>query len=376
MIKILFSIFFISVIAGKLSAQNLVPNGSFEDKAYCPSNFNQQQMKVVTGWSQVGDGTPDYFHTCSDKVGVPKNIFGEQAAQEGEGYVGLATYSPGQRNYREYLQAKLTRPLVAGEMVCIEMYISQADYSKYVTDAIGANLSKTRLTQHRAQVIILNPSMANPRLNMLDETSSWMLISDIYIATGGEEFITLGNFQPDRDLKIIRRTREMGANENNNWSYIYIDNISVKPVKKKEECSCENDILASLAVDPPLELSEYDNVKLDAILFDFDQDILTDTALAQMDEIYTLLRRNRAMYMEIDGHTDSIGDEDYNDGLSQRRANRAIEFLEKKGIDKSRLTMKSFGSTVPAATNSTDGGRAKNRRVEFQIREKKYELIQ
>ncbi|MEZ4799205.1 MAG: hypothetical protein R2809_05360 [Flavobacteriales bacterium] len=75
-------------------AQNLVENGSFEDKSYCPSNYNLQQLRSVSGWSQLNEGTPDHFATCSDKVGVPKNIFGYQNAQDGEAYVGMAAYSP------------------------------------------------------------------------------------------------------------------------------------------------------------------------------------------------------------------------------------------------------------------------------------------
>lgn len=333
-------------------------------------------MKVVTGWSQVGDGTPDYFHSCSDKVGVPKNMFGEQLAKEGEGYIGMAVYSPGQHNYREYLQSKLSRPLNTGEIVCIEMYVSAADYSKYVIDGIGVELSKNRQKQERALVISLKPALSNPNFNMLDETNQWILLSDVYTAKGGEEFITLGNFTSDKELKIIRRTRDMGAKETSNWAYVFIDNVSVKSVKNKSECSCENEYLASLAVDPPLELSEYEHVKLDAVLFDFDEDLLTKDATEQLEEIYSLLRKNRSMYMEIDGHTDAIGDKEYNEGLSKRRAQKVIDYLEKKGIDKSRLTMKFFGSNNPTASNETTEGRAQNRRVEFQILEKKYELVQ
>ncbi len=57
-------------------SQNLVENGSFETKNYCPGNFNQQQLNTVAGWWQATDGTPDYFNACSEKVGVPNNVFG------------------------------------------------------------------------------------------------------------------------------------------------------------------------------------------------------------------------------------------------------------------------------------------------------------
>ena len=112
------------------------------------------------------------------------------------------------------------------------------------------------------------------------------------------------------------------------------------------------------------------------MLFDFDQDILTDTALTQLDEVYTLLRRNKSMYLEIDGHTDAVGNDQYNEGLSKRRAERVIGYLAEKGIDRSRLTLKFYGSTKPKADNVSEEGRAKNRRVEFEILQKKFELVQ
>lgn len=358
------------------TAQNLVVNPSFEDKTYCPTNFNQQQLKVINGWSQLNEGTPDYFNKCSDKVGVPNNMFGTQLAKDGDAYAGMAVYSPTQRNYREYLTSKLSRSLNAGEMVCVEFYVSAADFSKYVIDGMGIALTKDRLTQERSLVVKHRPQLSNPHFYMLDDAESWVLISDVYTAQGGEQYITIGNFAIDKELKVLSRTRESGAKENSNWAYIFVDQVSVKPVKKRTECSCENDLLKSLAVDPPLELQEYDHIQLDAVLFDFDQDILTDTALTQLDEVYTLLRRNKSMYLEIDGHTDAVGNDQYNEGLSRRRAERVISYLADKGIERSRLTLKFYGSTKPKADNESVEGRAKNRRVEFEILQKKFELVQ
>ena len=364
-------------VAISMSAQNLVSNGSFETKSYCPSNFNQQSLNTIAGWWQATDGTPDYFHSCSDKVGVPNNVFGQQAAKDGDGYAGLVTFSVGnKRNYREYLQTKLTRPLLAGEMVCIEMYISAADYCNYVTDGIGILLSEKKAESNLQTELAFTASMSNPRLNMLDESNAWQLLSDVYVAKGGEEYLTIGNFKADKELKVIRRTEDMSDKGYGTWSYMYIDDVKVRPVQRKLECSCENEYLASIAVDPPLELSEYKKIQLDAILFDFDKDVLTDEALIQLEEVYVLLKKNRAMYMEISGHTDVVGPDGYNLSLSKRRAQRVIDHLLAKGIDSNRLQLTYFGKQQPIANNETDEGRHQNRRVEFQILEKKFELIQ
>jgi outer membrane protein OmpA-like peptidoglycan-associated protein len=369
---------FLIFLAGwnQATAQNLVNNGDFESKSYCPGTFNQQSLNTIAGWWQATDGTPDYFHTCSDKMGVPNNLFGQQHAKDGEGFAGLVTYTIDKKNYREYLQTKLTRPLSQGEMVCIEMYISAADYCNYVTDGIGALLSIKKAESNLQTELAFNASMSNPRLNMLDENQEWQLLSDVYTASGGEEYLTIGNFKSDKELKIIRRTEDFKSKGYGKWSYVYIDNVKVRPIQNKLECSCENEYLASIAVDPPLELAEYKKIKLDAILFDFDADVLTEEALKQLEEVFTLLRKNRAMYLEISGHTDVVGPNGYNLDLSKRRAQRVIDHLTTKGIDPGRLQLTFFGKEQPVANNETDEGRHQNRRVEFQILEKKFELIQ
>lgn len=374
-----FACCFISLLLIRLVGigQELVQNGSFEVKNYCPTNFNQQNLNTISGWWQTGDGTPDYFNACGEKAGVPKNIFGEQKAKDGEAYAGLVTFSTGgQRNYREYLQTKLVRPLNPGEQVCIEMYVSAADYTSFVTDGLGIALTKEKAKQDQTGVMKLEPALANLRLHMLDENELWILISDIFTAKGGEEYLTIGNFLFDKELKIIRRTVDLKGKGQTSWSYTYIDNVSVKPVKSRSECSCENEVIADNIVDPPLELSEYSKVKLDAVLFDFDQDVITPEARAQLDEVFQLLRKNRAMYMEISGFTDIVGPDGYNMDLSKRRAQQVIDYLTEKGIQTDRLKLTYFGKQNPVADNETENGRAQNRRVEFQILEKKFELYQ
>lgn len=357
-------------------AQNLVQNGSFEKMTYCPTNFNQQQLRTVEHWNQASEGTPDYFNKCSDKVGVPNNVFGEESAQHGDGYMGFASYSPGKRNYREYIQSKLTRPLAAGEQVCVEFYVSAADYSMYVIDGIGACLSKDKISHSRNDIIPCTTAVDNPRLNMLDEAKGWMLLADRYEARGGEEFITIGNFRKDSELKVLRRTREMGATEVSQWAYIYVDNVVVRPVTSPSDCHCTIPLLAAGVHDPPLELDEVEQLTFDAVLFDYDRDELTDTARLQLDQIFKLMRSQGALSMEVSGHTDIMGSDMYNVELSRRRAEKVIGYLRNLGIAEARLKINYFGRTQPVAPNDTDEGRAQNRRVEFRVIQRRFELVQ
>lgn len=79
------------------------------------------------------------------------------------------------------------------------------------------------------------------------------------------------------------------------------------------------------------------------------------------------MNENKDKRVALSGHTDSIGTEKYNQGLSERRAASVKNYLVKKGVDGGRITSQGFGETKPIADNKTKEGRAKNRRVEIKV---------
>jgi outer membrane protein OmpA-like peptidoglycan-associated protein len=103
------------------------------------------------------------------------------------------------------------------------------------------------------------------------------------------------------------------------------------------------------------------------ILFAFSKSDLGDSAKKNLDNLATILKNNPNTNIEIQGHTDSRGTEEYNMGLSLRRANSVRDFLISQGIDGARMTVKGYGETAPAYSNDTPEGMAQNRRVEFLI---------
>ncbi len=104
---------------------------------------------------------------------------------------------------------------------------------------------------------------------------------------------------------------------------------------------------------------------LENVLFDFDKAVIKPEAYHLLDEVVEIMEQNPGMNVELQGHTDNIGSEEYNMGLSLRRANAVADYLEDKGISKDRLTTKGFGFSKPVALNSTEIGRSLNRRVEL-----------
>ncbi len=103
------------------------------------------------------------------------------------------------------------------------------------------------------------------------------------------------------------------------------------------------------------------------ILFGFDQSSLSNEAKSNLDKLVLVLNSYAETDIEVQGHTDSRGAEAYNQNLSIQRAGAVSNYLTQKGIRSTRLTTRGFGENTPRYDNSTDSGRAQNRRVEFLI---------
>lgn len=101
--------------------------------------------------------------------------------------------------------------------------------------------------------------------------------------------------------------------------------------------------------------------------FGFDSSDLTATSKSNLDKLAQVLTNNPDTNINVYGHTDSKGSDDYNQKLSERRAASVKNYLVSKGIAASRLFPMGIGEAEPKANNETDAGRAENRRVEFAI---------
>ncbi|HET8551829.1 MAG TPA: OmpA family protein [Gammaproteobacteria bacterium] len=104
------------------------------------------------------------------------------------------------------------------------------------------------------------------------------------------------------------------------------------------------------------------------VLFGFNKADLKPSANPTLNELAEFLRNHPGSQIVINGYTDSVGSASYNQRLSAERAEAVASALERRGIDSSRMTTHGFGETDPIASNATQEGRAKNRRVEFVIK--------
>jgi outer membrane protein OmpA-like peptidoglycan-associated protein len=115
----------------------------------------------------------------------------------------------------------------------------------------------------------------------------------------------------------------------------------------------------------PIEVNA--SVVLRNIFFDFNKYDLEPQSQAELDKVVQLLQENPTVKIQLEGHTDNIGNAADNLKLSENRAKAVVNYLISKGVDSKRLAAKGFGATQPIADNTTDEGRAQNRRTELKI---------
>jgi outer membrane protein OmpA-like peptidoglycan-associated protein len=121
-------------------------------------------------------------------------------------------------------------------------------------------------------------------------------------------------------------------------------------------------------IDIPLQPIEANaSIVLNNIFFDVNRYDLKPESQIELEEVIRLLKENPGISIQINGHTDSVGNATDNLLLSENRAKSVVNYLKSKGIDGKRLFFKGYGDTQPISSNGTEEGRAKNRRTELKI---------
>ena len=128
--------------------------------------------------------------------------------------------------------------------------------------------------------------------------------------------------------------------------------------------------MAAYVTDTLLAPIQYEKHSVSATaLFEFDKSDLHEQGKAELHELDEYIKSKGVKVVDINviGHTDSLGSEEYNQGLSERRANSVMEYMVSEGIDASIIDVSGEGESNPIADNSTAEGQAKNRRVEIHV---------
>jgi OmpA-OmpF porin, OOP family len=183
-----------------------------------------------------------------------------------------------------------------------------------------------------------------------DGLRSGVLFCDVY-----REALLQAGWTIVHDVRQEELTAHYGRDGRDIWAYLHsgAENYTIQVADEGAE-------------DLAKELDRDCHVALYGINFDFNKATLRPDSEPALQKILGLLQSRPDLKLEVQGHTDNVGTDDYNQKLSEARAHTVVDWLTGKRIAADRLTAHGYGSKMPIADNGSDEGRAKNRRVELK----------
>jgi outer membrane protein OmpA-like peptidoglycan-associated protein len=353
-------------------SQNLVANGSFEDANLC-TEFHK--YCAPEAWVATS-GQANYY-------------FGDMAiAYDGYHYVGLTAGSVNKRGVRNFLRTQLLCGLRKGKQYLLEFYVSATNK---VLDSIGVYFSPEDYLYERRSFRDVQPAFWYVRSGaaLTQPPTKWQKVITVYTATGNEAFMTIGMFKRNDYTGSIKPDFQD--------EYLFmLDKISLTPVDVNER-TCANADLEKLRIykdddrhnllekrisnylkNPPvprpkLNLTRIPTVQhVDTLVI---PDIYFVTASYELskksNELLDSFARKLTGGLDsvvVTGHTDSVGNFEYNKELSQSRAVAVKQYLMTKvpslGVS---FVARGYAYLMPIASNRSPSGRKKNRRVEIFV---------
>ncbi|HEX7415120.1 MAG TPA: OmpA family protein [Bacteroidia bacterium] len=330
--------------------KNLVPNGSFENYRKKSSN-----LKNAIPWTPVS--SVDYY-----QAPLSNDTGGCKGARTGDCYIGLRL----QKKYKEFIEVKLSETLKRGNNYQFECYLRLAFWSNALLKSFGVYISKggmVSVTYPERECVVDTVNIKTG----LNGGYCWFKVKGIYKASGGEKYVTIGNFSPDLKADMLKiNPLSAGFKE----AYYFADDISLKWIKPAadeirtvyvDSIKYEKDSV--LQVKKNVQTGEKITLK---IAFQQGKSFLLAESFPELNKLTQYLFRHANLVIRIDGHSDNSGSKLKNQKLSEQRARAVFEYLITHGVQ-NKIYYQGYGSSMPVADNDTEEGRAKNRRVEFEI---------
>lgn len=198
-------VWLVAGLSGIATAQNLVPNGSFETFRRCPELDNL--LEEAPPWYNPNQATPDFYHRCFPTAAL------QLTPRTGDGLARLFM----DENFTEYLGVPLKEPLKAGECYYFEMHVATFTGNQYLTNALGVHVSNNPLTSTGKGLFTAEPQVLDTRLRTNIRRGAWEPVGGHILARGGERYLTIGLFG--------QMPQQLG------FYYLFIDDVSLVPVK-------------------------------------------------------------------------------------------------------------------------------------------------
>jgi outer membrane protein OmpA-like peptidoglycan-associated protein len=326
---------------------NMIQNGSFEDVSKKVKEAGS--IELATGWTSATESKADLFTASSksDEYKTPINVYGDGDPKDGENYAGLMMYSYKDESPRQYLQAQLNERMTEEKVYCVKMNVMLALMAKYSSNNIGIFISKKPLTGEEIA----------------------------YIAEGGEEYITIGNFGSfDATLNEKVKKPKGFTGSQARGAYYYIDDVSVMNMAGVESCDCELDaggkslnVVYSVETSTEMEMDVSQEIERSRIYFDDGSDVISALALNDINKVANLLKEHPKYKVKVVGHTDPVEEAKSTGNVSMNRATAVKAKLVELGVADNKLLVVEMKDFEPVTKDATVAGQAQNRRVVFSV---------
>lgn len=386
------ALLFILLLPCESAAQNLVLNPSFEQlqtrAVVVPCQFMQASVffgETVETWTTFPDMTPDVLRSADNCPLLT-------AVHSGEHCLGLIHYLPGadvglsNGDYHEAVQGRLSAPLKPGRKYRVELwvredsamirdhlakvYLPQTPVAPVQAGNLGFAFSVLPQNMRGGFWRMVREGGLRPQVNFTDiiaTRGAWVKLSTTFVPDRPFQHFIIGNFFSDaQTANSLNEAQHRRIEQQNNATKVPIDRT------KRAAYLCIDDVSVALEPIPDeprltLEKQLLQDRKFTfnaGVLFDFDKADLRPEAEGALDSLLLFMKKYPATQIGIIGHTDSLGSDEYNLDLSERRAKAVSDRLVARGIPAERLRSKGFGESRPVAGNETEEDRQKNRRVE------------
>lgn len=344
------------------NAQNLVSNPGFENYVnYVDSNNILVYHPESWYYNAKGPNHPYYFSTDRYKnKSFSWNIHPDSSLiRRGYqvNYISIIIMPSVQRAYTE-----LKEQLKKGKKYQIKVDIRPSIQSNCLSDLlVGFKDCLDCCMDSFLYQVKLNVPVS---INIDSVYSKWITLKTNFVATGEEKILVIsaGTSKDYYQMVYSDLNKYMLNYEQKPRLKYYIDNVHlVEDQMNSIDTNFVNKI-DSIGIGESFILKN--------IYFDFDKSELIKSSFPLLNDIYNYLNQHRNIKVQISGHTDYVGTDDYNNVLSYKRALSVFEYLTNMGISSDRILPVGYGSAFPIDSSNTEEAHQKNRRIEIKIIEK------
>ncbi|MGZ3884523.1 MAG: OmpA family protein [Bacteroidia bacterium] len=311
-------------------SQNLISNSGFE----------LWDEEGPIGWEKVAL-TPDFYNKK-----IKPERYKEANCGEGFGNSFLGLMQCG-----EVTSTKLNSPLEKGSDYIIKIFVRRpAQFCPGGIGKITVAFTTSKLPPCGPPGNCYYPVKFIPlystNFGVLKEKCKWQEFFGVYTSKGLENYFHVGDFK-----KVIKKENPISQED-----IIVIDSL--------EGITCTYIHYDSIVVE---KISTGKPKILEGLFFENNKSTLLPVSLTELNKLFAYVLKLNSYKIKINGYTDNMGDKTKNKSLSKDRAESVANYLIKKGIPKTRIITNGFGDEKPIDDNSTEKGRAINRRVEMEL---------